>query len=270
MSSSFEQALDEPRIRALLVEGTRGFEGRVVVLERTESTNDDAKALAREDAPHGTVVLAEEQTRGRGRGGTTWLSPPRQNLMLSIILRARRFEHSPAPFALCAGLAVARAVDTALASRRAALKWPNDVYVADKKIAGILLEASHREGRGPMVVAGIGLNIFTTAFPESIAKTATSLAIEGANALDRSTVAADVVGGVLAAWATFTEEGLAASLDEIRERDWLAGRSVTVEGVSGIARGIAGDGQLRVLDASGTEQLVTSGHVDVTAHRVAP
>jgi len=106
-------------------------------LRRTDSTNDRARALAAAGAPHGALVTAAEQTAGRGRQGRTWTAPPGRALLLSLVLRV----DAPALVPLQAGVAVAEAVGDA-----ARIKWPNDVHVDGRKVAGILVEGRTQEG----------------------------------------------------------------------------------------------------------------------------
>src|SRR4029077_8364386 len=119
------------------------------VVPVTASTNDDARAAAAAGAPHRDAFLADAQTAGRGRGGHTWHSPPGENLYLSIVLRPRVPAGDIAPIALAIGVAVARAVEEALAGRAPVwLKWPNDVLAgpaeAKRKLAGVLVEGQLR------------------------------------------------------------------------------------------------------------------------------
>jgi BirA family biotin operon repressor/biotin-[acetyl-CoA-carboxylase] ligase len=142
------------------------------------STNDEAKALARAGAPEGTLVWADEQTAGRGRRGRTWLSPP-GNLYLSLVLRPEGAPARAAQLGFVAALGLGDAL-AALAGPALKLryKWPNDLLVNGRKLAGILLESENAAGdRVDFVVAGIGVNI--VAAPEDVEFPATSLAAEG-------------------------------------------------------------------------------------------
>ncbi|MHB8341264.1 MAG: biotin--[acetyl-CoA-carboxylase] ligase [Mycobacteriales bacterium] len=171
--------LDRPPLRGLrggpLLPGGRW---RVRVVERTASTNADLAADARASrAAPGAVLVAEEQTAGRGRQGRSWVSPPRAGLTLSVLLAAAADPWVP----LLAGVALARVV--AAAGVPAMLKWPNDVLAGGRKVAGLLAEVV-----GPdLVVIGVGLNV-TTRREELPTPGATSLALEGANVTDRVTL----------------------------------------------------------------------------------
>lgn len=158
--------LDRPPLRS----GLRAGDGwRVEVVARTGSTNADVAARARAGEAPGLVLVAEEQTGGRGRLDRSWSSPPRAGLLFSVLLTA-----PPSPWVpLLAGVAVARALrDTAGLAPR--LKWPNDVLVDGRKLAGILAEVSNG-----LVVVGIGLNVSTRAEELPTDRPATSVALEG-------------------------------------------------------------------------------------------
>jgi BirA family biotin operon repressor/biotin-[acetyl-CoA-carboxylase] ligase len=161
-----------------------GLWREVSVVERTGSTNADLIARARDGAPEGLVLAAEEQTSGRGRMGRAWLSPPRAALMFSVLLRPAAVPPARRGWLpLLAGVATAAAVRQ-VSGLEAQLKWPNDVLIAERKLAGILAEQA-----GDAVVVGIGVNVSTDAGelpvpgPSSLA--ATSLLLAGSASLDR-------------------------------------------------------------------------------------
>lgn len=237
-------------------EGVRG-----IFLEVTASTNDDAKQQAREGAEHGTFVVADQQTAGRGRGGSRWFSPPGANLYFSILLRPQGLGlENVASFALAAGTCVAGAVEQRLANgERAGIKWPNDVQVRGRKIAGLLLEASHRAGQLGFVVVGVGLNVATKEFPPELV--ATSLALEGVH-VDRRALAEELAARLCDAWSRFEREGLAPFLPALAERDVLRGKRIRVEDVSGVAAGVDARGQLLLATSDGELRAVSAGHVE--------
>jgi BirA family biotin operon repressor/biotin-[acetyl-CoA-carboxylase] ligase len=159
----------------------------LTIVDVTGSTNDDAKAAAHRGVAAGAAFVADAQTAGRGRLGRTWHSPAGENLYVSFVLRPDVAPGVVPNITLAAGLAVADAIGPLVASP-VALKWPNDVFVSGRKIAGVLCEASVVEGRIGFVVVGIGLNVRTAAFPPDLAGTSTSLANAGATNLDRSSL----------------------------------------------------------------------------------
>lgn len=243
----------------------------VRVVERTGSTNADLLARAAEGAPEGSVLVAEEQTAGRGRMGRAWASPPRATLTFSVLLRPSENRGPgavpPARYGwipLLAGVAVARAVRevTGLDAR---LKWPNDVIIGGRKLAGILAERS-----GGAVVLGAGINVNTTV-AELPVPSATSLAVEGAHGADRHRLLIAVLGELeqwYLAWVGSVLPGDpdASGLREAYRRhcDTL-GRPVRVElpggaVLPGRALDVDGEGRLVLRTAEG-ERCVSAGDV---------
>ena len=146
------------------------------------STMTEAAAWAREGAPHGALVVAEHQRAGRGRWGRAWDDAPGQSLMLSLVLRPALTPERVGLVGLAAGLALAEALDAFGVG--AGLKWPNDVRVGGRKLAGVLAEASWA-GRRAVVVLGIGANVEQTAFPPALAGRATSLRLVTGRPVER-------------------------------------------------------------------------------------
>jgi BirA family biotin operon repressor/biotin-[acetyl-CoA-carboxylase] ligase len=148
--------------------------GDVRWLARVDSTQQVARDLARAGAAEGTAVVAEEQTAGRGRLGRPWHSPPGENLYCSVVLRPPLAPGEVPQIALVAGIAVAAAVEE-VTGRRPAIKWPNDVLLDGKKVAGILTEMESEIDRVHHVIAGIGVNLNTRRFPRELRDKASSL-----------------------------------------------------------------------------------------------
>jgi BirA family transcriptional regulator, biotin operon repressor / biotin---[acetyl-CoA-carboxylase] ligase len=194
----------------------------------TGSTNEHARALAAAGAPHGTLVTADEQSAGRGRQGRVWTAPPRAAVLMSLVLR------QPEPsLPLAAAVAVCEALPV-----ETRIKWPNDVWIEGRKVAGILVEGRPQEG---WAVLGIGLNVTTTDFPEELRETATSLRLAGVETTTEAT---------LAALLESLDKWLARPLDETlaawRERDALRGEQVRWAGGEGTAAGVDETGALLV------------------------
>ncbi|HEY6780352.1 MAG TPA: biotin--[acetyl-CoA-carboxylase] ligase [Thermoleophilaceae bacterium] len=200
---------------------------------RTGSTNERARELALLEAPHGTLVTADEQTAGRGRQGRSWTAPPRSAVLMSLVLRD--FEEV---LPLAAAVAICQSLPV-----EGAIKWPNDVWVEGRKLAGILVEGRPQAG---WAVLGIGLNVTTGSFPDELAQTATSLRLAGVET-DVETVLADVVGA-LTTWLALPID---AVLSAWRERDALRGQRVRWKDGEGIASGIDDSGALLVETAGG-------------------
>jgi BirA family biotin operon repressor/biotin-[acetyl-CoA-carboxylase] ligase len=203
----------------------------------TDSTNERAKELAAAGAPHGTLVTADEQSAGRGRQGRAWTAPPRSALLMSVLLRELD-ELLP----LAAAVAVADALPV-----QAAIKWPNDVWVEGRKIAGILVEGRPQEG---WAVLGIGLNVATREFPPELEGQATSLRLAGAEAAVEA-----VLAGVLASLERWLTAPAGHVLAAWREHDALKGQQVRWSGGEGLADGIDDSGALIVETDSGSVTL---------------
>ena len=200
----------------------------------TDSTNERAKELADAGAPHGTLVTADEQEAGRGRQGRVWTAPPGSAVLMSLILRDLDERHALLP--LAAAVAMCEACDGV--SPGPLVKWPNDVWIDRRKVAGILIEGRPQEG---WAVLGIGVNVTTEAFPEELAEIATSLRLAGYEADPASVLAALV--SALDRWIGAPPE---AVLEAWRSRDALRGERVRWADGEGVADGIDDSGALRV------------------------
>jgi BirA family transcriptional regulator, biotin operon repressor / biotin---[acetyl-CoA-carboxylase] ligase len=239
------------------------------IAAQTGSTNDDARRAALGGAPHGAAFLADAQTAGRGRGGRVWHSPPGENLYLSVVLRPCLPARSVAPLALVVGLAVASVVERRVASGRSAdalevrLKWPNDVLVAGRKGAGVLVEGQLRGESVSSLIAGVGLNVHARRFPPELEARATSLALLGCLDLSREVLAAELLAALGDIVARFEAEQLAPFLRDLARLDWLRGRPVEVGGVAGVASGIDAEGHLLVRAADGAVRAIAAGEVSV-------
>jgi len=261
--SSVTDALDPVSIRSAFDRFARGFSAPVHVHATLGSTNDEAKRLAAEGAETGTLVVADAQVRGRGRSGNAWHSPPGESLYASVVVRPQFSAEQSAPFTLAVGVVVARAVESRIEGRRVGLKWPNDVWVGEKKVSGILVEAQVRGSEMTSLVVGIGVNVATRTFPPPLDEIATSLALLGARDLRRSVLAAELAVRVCAAAATFADQGLSPWQEELAKLDLLAKRRVRIGDVTGIASGVGRDGKLAVKTGDGTMVAVSSGHVEL-------
>jgi BirA family biotin operon repressor/biotin-[acetyl-CoA-carboxylase] ligase len=212
-------------------------------LRSVGSTNARARELALAGAPHGTVVTAGEQTAGRGRQGRGWTTPPGTALALSLVVR------DPDPLLpLRAGLAVAD-----LAGPAAAVKWPNDVLLDGRKVAGILVEGRPQEG---WAVLGIGVNaaLELAELPDELRGSAGTVGL-APRELPRA------LADLLSALEVRLTEPPTATLAALRGRDALAGRPVRWDGGAGTGAGIGEDGSLLVRDGAGTVRSLAAGEV---------
>ena len=216
----------------------RGRFGRpYLYAEETETT----QALLGRHDPEGAVAVAEHQTAGRGRLGRTWTAPPRTAIAASVLLRPPDGALLP-QLSLVAGLAVAETVEAAL-DLTAQIKWPNDVMVDRRKVAGVLAEA--RDG---IVVLGIGVNVNQTRddLPEDAKVEPASLRTVDGIERERAPLLADLLFRLEQYYDAWTANGLDAVFDGIGSRDFLRGRRVAVDGVEGVAGGLDRQGRLLV------------------------
>jgi len=231
----------------------RGRFGRPYLwCETCPSTQDVLRAHP--DLPEGAVAVAEHQTAGRGREGRQWEDVAGTSLLLSVLLRPPG--GAPAEqLSLVAGLAVAEAVEHGEAAK---VKWPNDVLLDGRKVAGILLETAER-----VVVCGIGVNVNQDdkELPAGARTPSGSLRTVTGREHDRAALLVEILDRLQRRYDEWLDLGLALFVPELERRDALRGRAITVGGVTGTAAGIALDGRLRVLAADGAEALVASGEV---------
>lgn len=233
-----------------------------------DSTNERARELAEEGAPAGTIVLADEQTAGRGRRERSWFSVKGAGLYLSLLLRPDGLPN-PALVSLLAGLGMARAVDRLLGDRGAAVKWPNDLILEDRKAGGVLVETAWAGARPDYVVFGIGINVHHEPedFPPELREVATSLDLAAGRKVSRLELADEVVAQVEELCADLPDRLEQAELRVLDDYDWLRDRRCTViaspeaDPVEGVAVGIAPDGALLFRPDTGALQRLKSGQV---------
>jgi BirA family biotin operon repressor/biotin-[acetyl-CoA-carboxylase] ligase len=217
------------------------------------STNDEAMARAQDGAPHGTVVCADVQTRGRGRQGRTWRSLPGENIFLSVVLRLGLPPVATPPVTLAAGVATCEAVNHFAPG--ASIKWPNDVLWSGLKMAGILTEASTRGDRVEAVILGVGLNVNATELPPELH--ATSLRLASGRTLDRDAVLARLLAELERWTDALVSAGPAPVLAAWRERTSTFGRRLRAP--AGVAVDIDESGALVVETEDGRRIKVHSG-----------
>jgi BirA family biotin operon repressor/biotin-[acetyl-CoA-carboxylase] ligase len=245
-------------IRRSLSERLRARE--IVHCEEIDSTNRLAADLARQGAAHGCLVVAERQTAGRGRLGRSWESPARLNFYGSVILRPSLPPSLAPQITLAAAIAVAEAVEGAIGTAPA-VKWPNDVLLDGRKVAGILTELDAEADRIRFAILGIGVNLNATAgdFPAELRRTATSLRLFTGRAVDRARFAANLLECVDRRFEELVAAGFARLRPAYERFHCLSGRPVEVSGqttVRGIARGVDDSGALLVDTDTGLEAIV--------------
>ena len=247
--------------RAGGVGGAGGFGWPWRHWRRTDSTNVRLRELAAAGAPHGTVATAGEQTEGRGRQGRVWTAPAGGALLYSALLRPLGERHMLLPLAV--PLAVCEAAEELEPSLRCGVKWPNDVLVGGRKLAGVLIEARPQDG---WAVIGVGLNLAVEPdeFPPELRDRATSLhtaAGAAGGGRGRGEEAARALSGRLGRWCGAEPEEILAAW---RERDALRGREVAWDGGSGVADGVDDRGYLLVVTPGGGRVAIGAGEVHLT------
>jgi len=230
---------------------------RLLIRESVESTNDDARELGKAGAADGLIVLAGRQTAGRGRRGAAWFSPAGESLAFSILVRPAEPKALWPRLALAAGLAVAEAIGKF--GVQAGIKWPNDVWIGQRKVAGILVEAG-----ADFAVVGIGVNVNTTCFPEAVSEIATSLRMETSQEFSR----ADVLAAITHRFAMRRRQignDFPLLISAVSERCVLTGKAVSLITANGpregVVEGIAPGGELMLRTASGVERLIQADEI---------
>jgi BirA family biotin operon repressor/biotin-[acetyl-CoA-carboxylase] ligase len=236
--------------------------------EELPSTSDRAKELADEGAEHGTVVVAEAQTAGRGRRGRTWASPARRNLYFSVVLRPDLPPARAPEITLVASVALCDALRQA--GVQAGIKWPNDLLASGRKIAGILTELAAEPDRVHWIVLGAGVNVNARRedFPEELRAEATSVLLERGQAAPRALLAAACFTSLEEWLDRHAEEGFGPVREAWRERSVTLGREVIVRAdgreIAGTAEDIDETGALLVRSRAGLERILAG---DVTLLR---
>ena len=246
--------LDIERVRSLIT----GAWGRsLAVLESTGSTMDEASDAARSGAPDGHVVVADQQTQGRGAHGRAWTSPPGSDLYLSIVARPEVEPSSVALVTLAAGLGTRETIAALLPGKRVTVKWPNDVWIDHRKCAGILVESRMLGAKMEAVIIGIGLNVNRTEWPPELQSIATSLKAERNEeaSLDRGQVLAALIANVERWVERFVKDGAPVLVNALRPHLALVGEHVRWEDGHGVFDGIDERGAARVRTEAGVVSL---------------
>ena len=241
---------------------------RILYREEVTSTQDEAGEVARKGAEEGVVVISERQTKGRGRRGRLWSSPPREGLYFSTILRPNLRPNQIIQIPLIAGVAVCKAIRrvTPLEPR---IKWPNDITIGGKKVAGILAEMSCDMDRVDHIVLGIGVNVNTrcSLLPESTRGIATSLAERCGEYVSRVRLVQSILAEFDALYTAFLASGFDALREEWKALDSTVGSWVKVSDAEGEIKGkaldIDGEGFLLVRKENGNVKRVISGDISL-------
>ncbi|MFZ5571402.1 MAG: biotin--[acetyl-CoA-carboxylase] ligase [Thermodesulfobacteriota bacterium] len=236
--------------------------GGIHTFPLADSTNTLAKDLADHGALEGTIVLAETQTGGRGRKGRSWFSPEREGIYLSLILRPDISPFEVQGITLLSAVALTDSLGRRT-SLKAAIKWPNDVFVGSRKIAGILTETSSEMDITNYVVVGLGVNVNTRRFPEPLDRSATSLFLETGRHFSRVELLRDFLEEFETLYLSAQSRGFAGVFDRWRSLTNTIGRRVRITmhqgSRSGIVRDIDTDGALMITDDQGRTSRILSG-----------
>jgi BirA family transcriptional regulator, biotin operon repressor / biotin---[acetyl-CoA-carboxylase] ligase len=261
LPADFEDALARVRGRC----GEIG--SRVLFFRTVSSTNDVGAMLAAAGNQHGAIVVADEQTAGRGRLGRAWCSPPGSGLYVSMLLAPRRARVKPERarllLTLAAGVALSQAIEVCT-GLPVDIKWPNDLLVGRRKLAGILAEAVEAGTATEAVVLGYGINVTPTAYPPDLVDRATSLELELGRSVDRPTLFAETIAAVAERYDDLLTGRFDAILDAWRTRS-PGSRGARVEWVTpagvqeGVTDGIDDQGALLVRTVDRLERVVAGG-----------
>ena len=254
---------------------TRTLGRRIEYLATVDSTNRAAGELARQGAVEGTVVVADAQTAGRGRMGRQWVSPPGANLYFSVLLTPNVEPARVPQLALVAAVAVHEAIAACCPEAAALIKWPNDILVGGRKVAGILCEASMEADRVHRVILGIGINVNGASVPRELRAIATTLRSEGGQEVSRPALLGAVLNHLEPRYRSWLREGSLTGLLAYYERhSALDGRQVSAENLSGVvrgtARGITPTGELVLQTAAGALVHLLAGDVHLLPQAAPP
>ncbi len=242
--------------------------GKVVHFFPTiDSTQHRAHALAKEGAPEGTVVIADEQVGGKGRLGRVWHSPPSTGISMSLLLRPKLELHRCPQLTLLAAVALVEAIrqETGLP---VTIKWPNDILLNGKKICGILTELNAESDCINYLIIGMGINVNTPSFPEEIGQIATSLMLEKGEPVKRVKLIQNILGKLEDLYAQYLEEGFAPIKARWESHAISIGKRVIIRQLSGtmvgMALGIDDDGVLLVQKDDGSLEKVYSADIEIS------
>lgn len=257
--------LSREGINIFLTEENKGLD--IEVYKELDSTNVYAKQLAVQGALHGTVVLAEEQTAGRGRRGRSFYSPGSTGIYMSIILRPNMEANEAILITTATSVAVAKAIET-VTRIKTGIKWVNDIYIDEKKVAGILTEAvtDFESGKIECVIVGIGINFSTpkNSYPDEIKEIATSLYENKPNDITRNQLVAEIINQVLASFKNLQSKEF---IEDYKEKSIVIGRDIYILSNNSKTKAKAIDideqGGLIVLTEDGVVKTLNSGEISI-------
>lgn len=247
---------------------TSVFGQRIHVLDVTTSTQEEVRTLAEQGAPHGTLVLAEEQTGGRGRQGRKWYSPKGKGIWMSLLLRPKLHITAAPQLTLLCAAAVCRAIRT-VTGVEVGIKWPNDLLVNGRKVCGILLESVGEDENIRYCIAGIGIdaNVTREELPEELQEVATSLWLESGRKVDRPLLIGAVMEELEKLYKVYMNQGFEPIRQAWEELSVTSGRRIRVRTgrgeLVGSAIGLDSHGGLIVKHDDGKQTIIFSGEVQL-------
>lgn len=258
--------LSQSKIKSYLIPDS--MVGNIIVYDRVDSTNTTAKQLISEGVTHGTVVIADNQTHGKGRMGRSFFSPNGSGIYMSIILPQNHSPISACYITSAAAVAVCRALDMFI-NKKVQIKWVNDIYIGGKKVCGILAESAH-DGQAPepqYIIVGIGINVSNseTGFPSEIENIATTLSDnEPIASLDRNIIISEVINQFS---KVYKEPNMSSFIQEYRNRSYVLDKNIEArrgnEKIYGKVVAIGDMGELVIEGADGQISTLNSGEISV-------
>lgn len=244
---------------------TRVFGNKIFTFDSIDSTNNCAKAVAGCGATEGTVVIAEQQTAGRGRMGRPWQSNPNENLIFSIVLRPRLSADALNLLPLYVAVAISAAIEH-VTGLKVECKWPNDILYNGKKVAGILIEGSIKQDTMDYVVIGVGINVNQMRFEGELSTRASSLKLESNKEVDRVRLFKEILAGLEKDYKLFQTSGFKSVVPQWMARSTMLNKTISISQqgniISGVVKGLSPEGGL-VLKSNDAEQTVFAGDVTV-------
>jgi BirA family biotin operon repressor/biotin-[acetyl-CoA-carboxylase] ligase len=246
--------------------GTTIFGRRIISFKSIKSTMDYAKSLAERDEPEGTVVIADYQSKGRGRFGRVWMSEPGKNILMSIIIRPSIPLEKFGLISFLSAVSVAEAIEK-IANVKVNTKWPNDLLINGRKVSGILMEASITADKGDFVILGIGVNVNQEEFPKEIKNYATSLLIETGKYYDRVVLLQEILRSLESNYLKINQtHDFTEIMKKWKEKCSMLGKEITLihagKTINGTAVDVDSKGFLRLKVGESTISL-SSGEVTI-------
>jgi BirA family biotin operon repressor/biotin-[acetyl-CoA-carboxylase] ligase len=244
---------------------TSVFGNKIYTFDSLDSTNNCAKAVAGVGALEGTVVVADQQTAGRGRLGRIWESSPGENLMFSVVLRPNITADKLNLLPLYVAVAVSQAIER-MTKLKVECKWPNDILVNKKKVAGILIEGSTKQNTVEYVVVGVGINVNQTTFSRDLSAKATSIKLETGRDFDRAKLLREVLTSFESSYGAVAASAFQSVVPLWLSRSTMLNQNISVaqQGnvISGTVKGLSSEGAL-ILQTNGSEKTLYAGDVTI-------